>query len=79
MGLIKTLRDTEPFNQLPDDLFSEFDRAAISKTFPPHTHIFHQHDPPTGYLYVIKHGLVEIVVMTPGGVEMVVDFRNNFV
>jgi len=77
MGLIKTLRDTEPFNQLPDDLFAEFNQAAIIRTFPPHTHIFHQHDPPTGYLYVIKQGLVEIVVMTPGGVEMVVDYRKD--
>ncbi len=77
MGLIKTLRDTEPFNQLPDDLFAEFSQASISKTFPPNTHIFNQHDPPTGYLYVIKQGLVEIVVMTPGGVEMVVDYRKD--
>ncbi len=77
MGLSKTLRDTEPFNHLPEDIFDEFNQAAIVKRFPPHTHIFNQHDPPTGYLYVIKEGLVEIVALTPGGVEMVVDYRKQ--
>jgi CBS domain-containing protein len=75
MGLMKTLRDTEPFQQLPEDLFAEINQAALNKKFPPHTLIFKQHDPPTGYLYLVKEGLVEIVVMTPGGVEMVVDYR----
>lgn len=77
MDLNKTLRDTEPFNRLPDDLFAEFGQAAILKTFPPDTPIFNQHDPPTGYLYVIKQGLVEIVVTTPGGGQMVVDYRRD--
>lgn len=77
MGLIRKLRDTEPFNQLPDEVFAEFDESAILKKFPPHTHIFNQHDSPTGYLYVIKEGLVEIVALTPGGVEMVVDYRKE--
>jgi CBS domain-containing protein len=77
MGLMKTLRDTEPFQQLPEDLFAEINQAALSKKFPPHTLIFKQHDPPTGYLYLIKEGLVEIIVMTPGGVEMVVDYRQE--
>ncbi len=77
MGLVKTLRDTEPFNKLPEDFFAEFAQAAVLRKFPPHTHIFHQHDPPTGYLYLIKEGLVEIVVVTPGGVEMVVDYRKE--
>ena len=35
------------------------------------THIFNQDDEPTGYLYVIKKGMVEIVAMTPGGGEIV--------
>jgi len=77
MGLIKKLRDTEPFCHLPDEIFAEFDQAAVIKKFPAHTHIFNQHDPPTGYLYVIKAGLVEIVALTPGGVEMVVDYRKE--
>lgn len=77
MGLIKTLRDTEPFNRLPDDVFAQLSQAAISETFPPGTPIFKQHDPPTGYLYIIKSGLVEIIALTPGGGEMVVDNREN--
>lgn len=77
MGLIKKLQDTEPFNHLPDEIFAEFNQAAVVKTFPANTHIFNQHDPPTGYLYVIKEGLVEIVALTPGGVEMVVDYRKE--
>ena len=77
MGLIKTLRDTEPFDQLPDDLFSEFSLASTTRTFPPDTVIFNQHDPPTGFLYVIRQGLVEIFVQSPGGVDMVVDYRKE--
>ncbi len=77
MGLSKTLRDTEPFNLLPDDVFDRLDKAARIEKFPPHTHIFNQHDAATGYLYVIKEGLVEIVALTPGGSEMVVDFRKE--
>ncbi len=77
MGLSKTLRDTEPFNLLPDDCFSELSQVAILKKFPPHTHILNQHDLPTGFLYVIRTGLVEIVALTPGGTEMVVDYRKE--
>ncbi len=77
MGLSKALRDTEPFKQLPEDSFAEFSKHAILKKFPPHTHIFNQHDSPTGFLYVIKQGLVEIVALTPGGTEMVVDYRKE--
>ena len=77
MGLTKRLKDAEPFNQLPDETFEEFATAALQKKFPAHTHIFNQHDPSTGYLYVIKEGLIEIVVLTPGGVEMVVDYRKE--
>lgn len=77
MGLIKTLRDMEPFNHLPDDVFIDLEDAAEIRTFPAHIHIFNQHDPPTGYLYIVKEGLVEIVVLTPGGVEMVVDYRRD--
>ncbi len=77
MGLVRTLRDSEPFKQLPDDIFARFEQAAVVRKFPPHTHIFNQHDPPTGYLYLIKEGLVEIVALTPGGVEMVVAYRKE--
>ncbi len=77
MGLISQLRDTEPFRHLPEDIFDEFNQAAVLKKFPPHTYIFSQHAPPTGYLYIIKEGLVEIVAQTPGGVDMVVDYRKE--
>ena len=77
MGLIKQLRDTEPFNHLPDEVFTEFQQAATLKKFSDHVYIFNQHDQPTDYLYVIKTGLVEIVAATPGGVQMVVDYRKE--
>lgn len=77
MGLIKTLHETEPFNQLSEEVFAELNEAAIIQKFPPQVHIISQHDQPTGYLYVIKSGLVEIVVLTPGGVEMIVDYRKE--
>lgn len=77
MGLIKTLRETEPFNQLSEEVFTELNQAAEIKKFPSHVHIFNQYDEPTGFLYVIKSGLVEIVVLTPGGVEMIVDYRKE--
>jgi len=77
MGLIKTLREAEPFNQLPEEIFTELNQSAEIKTFPAQTLIFNQHAQPTGFLYVIKSGLVEIVVQPPGGVEMIVDYRNE--
>ena len=77
MGLIKTLRETEPFNQLPEQIFTELNQAAEIRNFPAQTLIFNQSSPPTGFLYVIKSGLVEIVVQPPGGIEMIVDYRNE--
>ncbi len=77
MGLIKTLRETKPFNQLPEEIFTELNQSAEIKTFPAQTLIFDQHAQPTGFLYVIKSGLVEIVVQPPGDVEMVVDYRKE--
>ena len=77
MGLVKTLAETDPFSQLPTEVCAEINRAASIRKFPAQTHIFNQHDPPSGYLYVIKSGIVEIVVLTPGGVEMIVDYRKE--
>lgn len=77
MGVIRKLRESEPFNHLPDELFAELRQSAIIKKYPAQIHIFNQHDLPTGYLYLIKEGLVEIVILTPGGVEMVVDYRHE--
>ncbi len=75
MPLIKHLKDTEPFNHLPEALFQEIRDGASLRKFPPNTYIFKQNDPPTGYLYVIKEGLVEIIFQTPDGGDMVVDYR----
>ncbi len=77
MGLIKTLRETEPFNQLPEAISTDLNQSAEIKKFPAQTLIFSQQSQPTGYLYVIKSGLVEIVVQPPGGVEMIVDYRKG--
>ncbi|MFO7813205.1 MAG: DUF294 nucleotidyltransferase-like domain-containing protein [Pelovirga sp.] len=77
MGLIQSLRDTQPFDQLPDAVFQRISESARVQKFPAQIHIFNQHDEPTGYLYVIKSGLVEIVVLAPGGVEMTVDLRKE--
>jgi len=77
MGIIRQLQDAEPFDQLPAEILEEIQRNATHKRFPAHVHIFNQQDPPTGYLYIVKQGRVEIVALTPGGVEMVVDVRED--
>lgn len=77
MPLIKHLRETEPFSQLPDSVFSELREAAIEKKYPANHDIFQQNHPPTGYLYVIKEGLVTITLVSPGGIDMVVDYRKE--
>jgi CBS domain-containing protein len=77
MPLIKHLRETEPFNQLPESAFQEIRDAASQKKFPANYDIFQQNDAPTGYLYVIKEGLVTITLLSPGGIDMVVDYRNE--
>ncbi|PLX82529.1 MAG: cyclic nucleotide-binding protein [Desulfuromonas sp.] len=77
MPLIKHLKDTEPFNHLPDQIFQEIRAAARTEKYPPNTYIFRQNAPPTGFLYVIKEGLVEITVLTPGGGDMVLDYRQE--
>ena len=77
MSLIHHLRETEPFNTLPEALFQELSAAAVVSTFPAGVFIFQQNDAPTGYLYLIKEGLVEITVLTPGGIDMVVDYRKE--
>lgn len=77
MPLIKHLQETEPFNQLPASVFTEVREAAIRKEYPANHDIFQQNDAPTGYLYVIKEGLVAITLMTPGGIDMVVDYRKE--
>ena len=76
MPLKKHLRETEPFNRLSEESFSELATTARSEVYPAGTFIFHQKDAPTGWLYVVHSGLVEIVVSSPGG-DMVVDYRKE--
>ena len=77
MSLKKHLRETEPFDRLSEESFSELASTARSEIYPAGTFIFHQKDAPTGWLYVIRSGLVEIVVSSPGGGDMVVDYRKE--
>ena len=77
MPLIKHLQETEPFSQLPESVFTEIREAAIQKKYPANHDIFQQNHPPTGYLYVIKEGLVTITLVSPGGIDMVVDYRKE--
>ncbi len=77
MDLVRTLAEAEPFSTLPKAVCARLNEAAVLKKYPPHMHIFKQQDPPSGFLYVIKSGLIEIVVQTPGGVEMIVDYRRD--
>jgi CBS domain-containing protein len=77
MPLIKHLQETEPFSQLPDSVFTELREVAVRKTYPANHDIFRQNDSPTGHLYVIKEGLVAITLVSPGGIDMVVDYRKE--
>jgi len=77
MGLSHTLQQLEPFNQLPADVVENLSQAIEVKKFPPHVHIFNQNDAPSGFLYVVKEGLIDIVATSPGGMEMVVDQRSK--
>ena len=77
MPLFKHLKEAQPFSQLPDAIRDEICAAAILKRYASGVYLFKQNDPPTGFLYVIKEGLVEITVLAPGGEEMVVDYRNE--
>jgi CBS domain-containing protein len=75
MPAIKQLRDSEPFVQLPEEVFNSILAASSIKKFPPHYHIFNQNDPFIGCMFVIKTGLVEITLLAPSGEEIVVDYR----
>lgn len=77
MPLIKHLQDTEPFNLLPESAFQLLKASARLEKFPANTDIFQQNAVPTGYLYVIREGLVAITVMSPGGLDMTVDYRKE--
>lgn len=75
MAQPKTLRNVDPFRGLSEAVLTELEQASSFRTYPAQTYIFKQQDAPTGYLYLVSSGLIEIFVLTPGGVEMVVDYR----
>ena len=77
MPEIVQLRNCEPFTQLPQESFAAILAASSIKKFPAHYHIFNQNDPFLGTLFVIKEGLVEITLLTPGGEEIVIDYRDE--
>ncbi len=77
MSPIAQLKDIEPFSQLPEERFRELGSTATLADYPADTYIFRQNDPPTGYLYVIKEGLVAITVVSPDGSDIVVDYRRD--
>ncbi len=77
MALTKHLRDTEPFSSLPDHILQKINDSVSEETFPAGSWVCRENQPPTGFLYIIKKGLVEVSVMTPGGIDMIVDYRSD--
>jgi CBS domain-containing protein len=77
MSPAKQLRSAAPFDQLPDAILQELLSAAKTRVYPPGSSIFEQDDPPTGFLYIVKKGLVEITAITPGGIDLVVEYRRE--
>jgi CBS domain-containing protein len=76
MGIDK-LKETAPFDILPEEVLETLREAAQERSFPADSYIFKQNDPFTGFLYVIQEGMVEITAAVPGGQEMVVNYRKE--
>ncbi len=74
---ISQLKETAPFDILPEEVLLSLRDSAQEMKFPADSHIFKQNDPPTGFLYVIQEGMVEITAAVPGGQEMVVNYRKE--
>ncbi len=74
---INQLKETAPFDILPDEVLQTLRESAQEKRFPANSYIFKQNDSPTGFLYVIQEGMVEITATVPGGQEMVVNYRKE--
>lgn len=75
MAVTRRIYDYEPFSQIPQDAIGQIESVSKSVTYPAETLIFSQTDQPTGFLYFIQQGEVEIVSETSEGVEMIVDRR----
>ncbi|MCD8553570.1 putative nucleotidyltransferase substrate binding domain-containing protein [Seleniivibrio sp.] len=77
MSDVKNLNKYSPFDRIPEDAVADIISASKVVQFPAGTIIFTQTDKPSGYLYFIGSGKIDIIVETPEGVEMVVDTRSQ--
>ncbi|MGA1846990.1 putative nucleotidyltransferase substrate binding domain-containing protein [Deferribacter abyssi] len=77
MGILKRLKQSEPFKNLPDHEIEKFREKVFVKKFSNNEVIFSQYDEPTGFLYFIIDGIVEIFTEATEGVEVVVDIRKE--
>ncbi|HAL87423.1 MAG TPA: cyclic nucleotide-binding protein, partial [Deferribacteraceae bacterium] len=73
---LKQLRECEPFNHISEKAADELEALSRTAVYPADTVIFTQKSNPSGFLYFIRKGQVEISAETSEGVEMVVDYRN---
>jgi len=76
-SILNHLRSLEPFNTISDDNYKLLDDKCLVQSYEENVLIFSQKDTPTGYLYFINNGLVEIISETDEGVEITVDYRKN--
>lgn len=77
MKIIDFLISVEPFNVVSDKIKEDLKNNCIVKTYDENTLIFSEKDTPSGYLYFIYSGAVEIVSETDEGVEIPVDYRKS--
>lgn len=77
MKIIDFLISVEPFNVVSDKIKEDLKKSCIVKDFEENTLIFSEKDTPSGYLYFIYSGAVEIVSETDEGVEIPVDYRKS--
>lgn len=77
MPHIEHLKNVEPFNNLPEEVFQTLRKDCLLKKYTENYLVFSVHDDPTGYLYFINKGLVEIFSETNEGVEIPVDYRHD--
>lgn len=75
--MLDFLKTVKPFNVISEDNFKIIQDTCLFKTYDADTLIFSQKDTPTGYLYFIHKGAVEIISETEEGVEIVVDYRKD--
>lgn len=77
MALVNHLKTVEPFKSIPENVADFLREKSTVKTYPKNKIVFSQYDEPTGYLYFINTGKVEIFSETSEGVEITVDKRGD--